>query len=100
MRMQSVEMALGTDLGVVERRPQLVIGNFHAATAMRPPRRQQDGLVGPELRRRADMTMAIDNHVWSSHVFSQFDVGFVYSFRPVRAPHVAWRSYLVTVSNS
>src|SRR5262245_41562505 len=63
MRAQRVEVALGANFGVVERGAQLVVGDLHATAAMRAARRQQDGLVGPELSRRADMAMAINNHV-------------------------------------
>ncbi len=66
MRVQSIEVPFGTDLGVIERSVQFVIRNLHAAAAMRAARRQQAGLVGPKLRRRADVTMTIDNHATSS----------------------------------
>ena len=69
---QRVEMALGPDLRLVERSAHLVVGDLDAAAAMRAARRQQPGLVGPELRRRADMTVTIDDHAISSHCIGHF----------------------------
>ena len=50
------------DLRGVERGAHLVVGDLDAAAAVRAARRQQHGLVGPELRRRADVPVAVDDH--------------------------------------
>ena len=62
MARQRVEMALGSDLGGIERRAQLVVADLDAAAAVRPARSQQSGLVRPKLCRRADMAMTVDDH--------------------------------------
>ena len=66
--LQRVEVSLRADFGVVERDADFVVGDFYAAAPMRSARREQHGLVGPELRRRADVSVTIDNHLSSSPV--------------------------------
>jgi len=40
---------------------QIVVGDINAATAVRSARGQENGLVGVEFRRRAEMGMGVDD---------------------------------------